>query len=285
MKSLLLFAFVLVFTAGPFTMIGQAQDHKRQKTEEIVTNHIKSIGSLEVLAKISNQVALGDISFRILRSGGAGADGKIVLASEDKKILMGMSFSVANYPREVIVFDGENSKISFAYNNVRSPLGNYLYRYSNVLKEGLLGGVLSAGWALKKLDEKKARVEFKGTRKIDGKEVYALSYMPRGGSDLEIYIFIDKENFWHVRTEYRRIISAGQSTSPDASSSIRERREVLVEDFSDYKQVNGLTLPYRYKIYLMLEGQTLNEYEWTANFASFLFNQQLDPDSFNTKEK
>jgi hypothetical protein len=274
LTNMVIFFFLLLLAL-------KAQGQDKIKVEEIIAKHLKSIGD----QKVNNQVATGDVSFRILRSGGAGANGKIVIASEGKKLLLGMSFPVANYPREIIVFDGKDSKVSFAYQNARSPFGNYLYRYTDILERNLLGGVLSTGWAL--LNESDARISLKGTKKINGREAYVLDYLPKRGSDLEISIYIDKENFQHLRTEYRRIISAGQSTSPDASSNLRERREILMEDFSDYKQVNGLTLPHKYRIYLMLEGQTqgLNEYEWTINFNSFLFNQQLDPNSFNTKDK
>jgi hypothetical protein len=277
-SSLVLFLLVLG--------IIQANSQKKLRAEEIVAEHLKAVGDQETIAKINNQVAIGNVSFRILRSGGAGADGQVVFASENRKLLVGMNFPVSNYSRELIVFDGKNSKVAFTYDNIRSPFGDYLYRYSEILKEGLFGGVLSTGWSLKRLAETNARVKLEGTKEVQGREAYVLSYLPKGGSDLEVYIFIDKENFRHLRTEYRRIISAGQAVNPDASSTLRERREILVEDFSDYKQVNGLFLPYRYKIYLMLEGQTqgLNEYEWILSFVSFLFNQQLDPSSFDTKK-
>ncbi|RMH33821.1 MAG: hypothetical protein D6687_05315 [Acidobacteria bacterium] len=275
-----LFLFIAV------VITSYAQKQEKLKAEDIVARHLKVIGG-ESLSKINNQVVSGEVKFTILRSGGAGADGKAVLASENRKLLLGMSFPVANYPREVIIFDGKDSKVSYAYNNARSPFGNYIYRFSDVLEEGLLGGVLSTGWALKRLDETKAKIKLEGTRKIDNREAYVLSYTPKRGSDLEIFIFIDRENFQHLRTEYRRIISASQAISPDASSSIRERREILIEDFSNHKRLEGLSFPYRYKIYLMLEGQNqgLSEYEWIFEVVSILFNQQLDPNSFSTKEE
>lgn len=280
---------ILVFT---FLLSVSGIAAQKLTVDEIVKKHIEAIGKSDEIAKINNQTAFGNVSFTILRAGGVGGDGKIVISSEARKFLLGMSFQIPNYRLETIVFDGKDYKISYVMNNARSQLGNYIFRYSEILKEGLLGGVLSTGWALRRLSETGAKIRLDGTKKIKSetgdseteRDAYVINYIPRSGSDTEVRIFIDKENFQHLRTEYRRIISALQGPTPDASASRRERREILIEDFSNFKRVNNLNLPQRYKIYLMIEGQSQTlEYEWKAVFSNFYFNQQLDPDSFKVK--
>lgn len=209
-----------------------------------------------------------------------------------------MTFALPTYPAETVVFDGKKLKVAYAYSNVRSYLGDYLYRYDDVIKEGLLGGTLSTAWSLGALSDRKAKVEFEGTKKVDDKEAYVLSYLPKGGSDLQIKMYFDANNFEHLRTEYRRIISSQAgggigspslnqgANSADASSQQREQRQILIEDFSKYKKENGVNLPHAYRIYVMLDGAAgTREYEWKAEFSQFFFNQPLDPGSFNTSSK
>lgn len=260
---------------------------KAQKisADDIVAKHLESIGTVEARKNIKNQVASGLVQYAVLLNK-TGGNGKIVIASEGRKLLYGMSFSIPSYPAETIVFDGKNAKIAFAINNARSAFGDYLYRYKDTITEGLLGGVLGSGWALHDLVGRKAKIDFDGTKKINDREVYVLKFMPKGGADLSFTIFIDLQTFEHVRTEYKAVRSAIIGSSPDASSQQREQRETLVEEFSDYRRENGLNLPHSYRAYVRLEGAAgVREYEYRAEFSDFYFNQPLDPNSFNTETK
>lgn len=259
---------------------------QKLKAEDIVAKHLDSIGKAENRKSIKNQVATGTVSFTVLRQGGTGGDGKIVLASEGNKSLLGMTFTIPTYPSETVIFDGKKLNVGFPINNARSSFGDFLYRYNDTFKEGLFGGTLNSGWVLADLSNRKAKLSLDGSEKINGRDTYELSYLPKGGSDLQIKIFIDKETFEHVRTEYRRIISAQQGPTPETSSQQREQRQILIEDFSDYKKEKDLNLPHSYRIYLFLEGASgTREFEWKAVFSQFYFNQQLDPNTFNSDSK
>lgn len=278
--NLFLFFVIVVYT---FT---DSVSGQKLKAEDIVARHLDSIGKAEHRKSIKNQVATGAVNFTVLRQGGVGGDGKIVLASEGNKSLMGMTFSLPNYPSETIIFDGKKLKVGFAINNARSSLGDFLFRYTDTFKENLFGGTLNSGWVLADLTNRKSKLSLDGSKKINGREAFELSYSPKGGSDLQIKIFIDKETFEHVRTEYRRIISAQQGPTPETSSQQREQRQLLIEDFSNYKKENDLNLPHSYRIYLFLEGASgTSEFEWKAEFSQFYFNQQLDPNTFGSDPK
>ncbi len=54
-------------------------------------------------------------------------------------------------------------------------------------------------------------------------------------------------------------------------------------DFSNFKEVKGLTFPHSYKINLLIDGKLTNEFEWKYEFSEFLFNQKIDSKSFETK--
>jgi len=253
---------------------------QKMAPDEIVAKHRESVGSIESRRNVKNQVASGVVQYTVLRNK-TGGSGKIVIASEGNKTLMGMSFTIPSYPAETILFDGSDARVGFAISNARSEFGDFVYRYKDVVEEGLLGGVLTQGWALNDLSKRKARVSLDGLKEINGRRAYVLSYQPKSGSDLTIRIYIDQQTYEHVRTEYKRIISSIIGPNPDASASQREQRQTLVEDFSEYKREDGLNLPHAYRAYLNMEGAGgTREYEYKATFTDFYFNQTLDPASF-----
>jgi outer membrane lipoprotein-sorting protein len=255
---------------------------QKMPVDEIIAKHLNSIGTADARQKLKDQVASGTVQFTVLRQGGTAGEGRIVFASEGMKTLLGMTFNTPIYPAETIVFDGKKTKVAFTTNNQRSPLGDFIYRYQDTIKEGLMGGVLSTGWALNDASMRKAKIENDGTKKIGDRQAIALSFSPKGGSDLQIKIFLDARTYEHFRTEYRRIISAQQGRTADTSAQRREEKQLMVEEFSNFKKEKGLNLPRNYRINIVLEGEReTREYEWKAEFAQFFFNQQLDPKSFN----
>lgn len=267
-------ALVTLFAASLF---GQ-----KLTAEQIIAKHLDSIGTAEARGAIKDMVARGTVVYTALRAGGAGGDGAFVIASEGDKSLLGMTFRSPDYPGETFIFDGQKTKVAFAVSNSRSYLGDYLFRYDNIIKEGLLGGTLIRGWRLHNATGTNARVKADGKKKIEGRETLVLDYNPRKGSDVSIKIYIDADTFRHVRSEYNARIPAPQGPTVDSSSQQREVRQTLVEDFGDYKEENGLTLPHSYKMYLRMEdARGVREYEFKSTFSEFFFNQGLDPNSFN----
>src|SRR5690606_32887140 len=125
--------------------------------------------------------------------------------------------------------------VGFVKAGVRSDLGTFVQNNNELITHGLMGGTLSTSWPLLNASQAKARIKYSGTKKIDGKEVYALEYAPKGGSDLEIAMFFDKETFHHVRTEYKRLLSSGIGSNIDQSARTSETRLKVTENFSDHK--------------------------------------------------
>jgi len=55
----------------------------------------------------------------------------------------------------------------------------------------------------------------------------------------------------------------------------------VTEDFSEFREVQGMNLPSRYKIHYSISGQNgTTEIAWTANLSEFAVNQPLDPGTF-----
>ncbi len=273
---------ILLFVSITFCFSAFAQ---KMKPEELITKHLESIGTTENRAKIQNIVMRGTSQFSQGANEGVPSQGSIVIASEGNKMLLGMSFPIPVYPFEKITYDADKVRVAFSRPSVRSAFGEYLTRSDEIVKEGLLGGTLSTNWALQDIATRKAKVSFDGKKKIDGKEVYVLSYEFKKGSNSQIKMYFDVSTFQHIRTEYRRTQSAQMGANPNLSASQLETRETLTEDFADFKAENGITLPHTYKITLLLEQRRTLEHKYTFNLNEFYFNQKLEANSWNLDAK
>jgi hypothetical protein len=276
MKKISVLLFIICITS--VSLFAQ-----KLKAEEIIAKHLDSIGKAEDLAKVTNMTFTGDVNFSQGSSNeGIPANGKFVLASEGSNVLLGMSFPVSSYPLEKVVYNGQTVNVAFTRPGVRSAFGEYLLSFGSVTREGLLGGVLSKNWALANLAFRNAKVSASGTKKIDGKEVYVLSYSPKKGSDVDdIRLYFDKETFRHIRTEYKKTISAQMGSNPNASASQLESFKNMTEDYSDFKTENGITLPRVYKTFVFIQlNRSSREYYYTTKINELYFNQKLENGTF-----
>ena len=173
------------------------------------------------------------------------------------------------------------------------------------MREGLLGGELSTGWPLLDLDERKPRLTYEGLKAIDGKQLHEVQYKPKKGQDVQIRLYFEPETYRHVKTVYTLAIQAqlvqgggssspvpefggplSQSQSAEASQSRQQQSRYSVEErFSDFKTVDGLTLPNHYVIHFTQELQSGNTtiLDWDTQATRIVENPELDPRNFQVK--
>ena len=247
------------------------------KIEDLVARHLESIGTAEARAGIENIVATGEAS-AIPRVGGSGKiDGDLRMNSMSGKLLIYMKFYSPDYAEEALLFDGKNVDVGQMSPGTRSPLGTLLYTQELPLKEGLVGGTLSRNWPLLSMESKQPRLKYRGLRKVDKEKCHEVEYRARkGGTDFRIRLYFDQEHFRHVQTTYRMSIAAPMGSRPDQSSQQSETRIGLTEQFSDFRETNGLTLPHRYVIrYSNVASKTLR-IDWEMKVNDIQFNQPLE---------
>ncbi|MGI8641887.1 MAG: hypothetical protein ACR2MG_18310 [Pyrinomonadaceae bacterium] len=277
MKTSALFVlFLSIFSVSSFA--------QKMKAEDVLAKHLESIGTAETRASIKSRIAVGDAVVKFISQKNQTSQGRIVLASTGEKNFFGMNLNSLDYQSEKFSFDGKKAKVGFVRAGTRSILGNFVLTNNILLEASLLAGTLSTSWALLDMADKKAKLSFDGTKKIDGKEVYAIGYSAKNGGDIDITLYFDKQTFRHVRSEYKRISSAGIGTSPDQSSRFSETRLKVTEDFSDFKDEKGLTLPHNYRIFYSIAGQGgTTEIEWQFNLTEFAFNQKITDNTFDAE--
>ncbi|HLG16109.1 MAG TPA: hypothetical protein VJH03_16620 [Blastocatellia bacterium] len=71
---------------------------------------------------------------------------------------------------EQLAFDGEHGGSGKLPSGSRSTLGRVLIVENVPLREGLLGGVLSAAWPLLRLAQQNPKLEYRGLKKMEGRQ-------------------------------------------------------------------------------------------------------------------
>jgi hypothetical protein len=276
------------------------------KPEEVVAKHLDSIGTSEARAAVKNRVIQGDAKFKLLVGGSGELDGKGGFVSEQRKSNFVLKFN-GDYRGEQIVSDGDKASVAATLaNHKRSNFGEFIHTQDFVVKEGVLGGELSTGWALANLDKLQVKLEYAGLKKFDGQQVMDLRYHSKKHDDMNIHIYLDPETYRHVATVYSITLSPnlGLQGGPSAtdqtgltapvdrpgadvtqSSKQRDIRYTVEERFTDFKTSDGLTLPTHYNLRFAQElqsGSTIMD-NWDLNTTQVMQNVGLDPRNFEVK--
>jgi hypothetical protein len=255
---------------------------QKLKPEELIAKHLDSIGTAEARAAVKSQMTVGEAVVTFISQKNQPAQGRVVMASAGNKNFFGLSLNASDYPGERFSFDGSKSKVAVVFNGKRSYFGDFVDANELVLRDSLLGGTLASSWALNDVAGKKVKISVGGTKKIDGKEYYVVGYSPKGGSDIDITLYFEKDTFRHARTEYKRTASAGIGVRPEQSSGYDETRLRVTEIFSDFRAEKGLTLPHSYKLtYSELGQRGTREVEWAYTLTTYAFNQPIDEKTFD----
>jgi hypothetical protein len=263
------------------------------KPEEIVAKNLDSIGTAEARAAARNRIVGGSVVATFAEPVVGKFTGRVVMASDGDKNLISMDFDNSNYTQENLMFNGKEVLVGFARAGVRSNLGDLLYTYKPLLKTGLIGGELSQAWPLYDLANKKGQLSGGGTKKIEGKDAYEITYMPKGGSDMTITMFFDAQTFQHIRTEYLHIVRPQIGLTIDSNKSQNPSRYRIIEDFSEFSKEGDLTLPHTYKLTVEADrratatnaSQAPFRGKWEMTFEQFGFNQPIPPETFSAVKK
>lgn len=272
-RAVLALSLILTLSAGNLLAVD------KMKPEEIIAKHLESIGTPEARAAVKSVSIIGKVKAVFQGRGGGLAEGVVVVASKGHSYMVGMKFDNPGYEFEKMGFDTENFTVGFASAGKRSVLGDFLQVNRNTFKRGILSGSLSTAWELLDFNEKDAKLRYAGMEKINDKKYHELEYNPKKGTDLSISLYFDPDTFRHVRTKYKRTLSSRQGATVDTSAGQSATNYTLIEDYSDFREENKLTMPHNYRMYLeILTGNGTTSYEWTMDLQRFDFNIDI-PDS------
>lgn len=257
--------------------------------EEIVSRHLNSIGTPEARAAIKSRVVQGTLKMHVLAGHGQEVTGTWGRVSQQRQSNFVMRFATGgDWRGEQFVYDGEHTGfVTATSSHARSVFAQFISSHDYIIKDGLLGGVLSTAWALQNLDPTHAKLESIGSKKIDGRELIGLQYLNKRGDDMQVRIYFDPDTFQHVMTVYSLEFSPGVA---QAVTSIRqyEIRYTVEERFSEFKAIDGLSLPTKYELRYIVDSATgqiaeSRYYDWEMSVENMQHNLTLDPKNFLVK--
>jgi len=296
-KSIALVAAIFCFSLC-FNQAGTAWAQEKELTvAELIAKHLDSIGKPEVRAKAKSRGITGRAAFEIIQGGsGRNSDGTFIFLSEGKNLGFTMDFKDINYLGEYVAYNGKETTVrEMTTGHNKSPLGDFLFRYSAITKEGFLGGVMSVAWPLLGYKEGQPQDFTYKVEQIKNRKYHILE---KHFGDVKVKLFFEDKTFRHVRTEYavriKNDISANSNVIGDlsadsslstSSTSGRVSTRVpqatiheddpdsiftLTEKFDPFIDVGGLSLPAAYGIEFSAQGHG----------ASFLGEWSIFPDKW-----
>lgn len=293
---------VIVVLAASSVLMGAAD----MKPEDLVAKHLDSIGTAEVRAGTKSRVVQGTSLFKVRIGASGELSGTSAFVSEGRKSILMVKLANNDYRGEQFTTDGDKVSVAATTSSHKwSDFGEFVKAQDQIVREGLLGGELTTAWALLNLNENKAKLNFDGEKKIDGRSAYQLSYHSKKRDDLTVHLYFDPQTFQHIATTYAITLAsglggfspsisdqAGLTTSTNAggaditqSAKQKETRYTIEERFSDFKTAEGLTLPSKYSIHFTeeLQNGTTKVYEWDLTADEISNNRPLDPKNFQIK--
>jgi len=276
--------------------------------DEVIAKHLASIGTPEVRAAAKTRVAEGTLKYEIL-SGGAGTmEGKAVLVSQGNNIREVLRFNRSDYRGEDLLTDSSRIQIfkglilSGRSTPDRSLLGEFLYNEPSVLRDGIFGGAIATSWPLLSAKYRDAKLTYNGLKKVDGRELHEVQYVPKKKGDVQIRLYFDQD-FRHVMTVatveiHPSLLSGGsdglagnfmgrddpQTGGVDTANARQQPIRFRMEQtFSGFRQVDGLTLPSECGIKFSAEGYRSQVANYTVHFDTIENNVPLDPKNFAMK--
>jgi hypothetical protein len=256
------------------------------KAEDIVAQHLDSIGTAQARAAVTSLAVQGTLRFKIITGGSGESAGSWQRLSEGRKSKFVMKFGDSKWWGEQFVFDG--NKASFASANAShrwSALGGFVAGQENIVKDGLLGGVLGTAWALESIDEHHIKLENLGRKKVDSRELDAIEYLSKSNGNMVVKLYFEPETHRHVMTTYTIEMAANIAHTDIQNARQETIHYALEERFSDFQTDNGLTLPRQYDLRFSQQLQNGNTivYDWAMTADKVLQNPIIAPTNFVEK--
>jgi hypothetical protein len=272
MKSLrLLLACVCVLL---FAVVSWCEEPKLQAAD-VVARHLDSIGTAAARAAAKSRTLRASAHMAVLIGGTGSNDGSAMMVSDARRFSIAMKVPDTSYPGEQFVFDGAKAQIGLIAPSKRSLIGEFMYRQDQILRDGLVGGTLLTSWALIDINGRKPTLKYEGLKKIDGRELHDLSYFPKKADrDLLIHLYFEPDTFRHVKTSYEFSIAPTFGHNQLQHGSYTRYR--IEETFSDFKVVDGLTLPSKWNLRYTAVADSTYSLEWQISVDAVAHNNLVD---------
>lgn len=241
---------------------------------DVISRHLDSIGPAAARSAIKSRVIRGRVQTQIV-GGTLRAEGSGMIVSVGTKLSIALQVNHRQLNNEQFVFDGSKAQIALIGPAKRSILGQFLYQQDQILRDGLVGGTMLTAWPLHDPKLRQAVVKYEGLKKIDGRDVHEVRYEPKKADrELHIHLYFEPDTYRHVKTTYDFAVPPSFGHNQLEHGSYTRIR--VDETFSDFRQVDGLTLPYSWNLRCTTIGTTSTITEWQMNVDTVAHNNVVD---------
>ena len=270
------------FLAIPCFAVLLTAKEPKLTAEELVARHLDSIAPAKVRAAVKSRLIEGSGLLTIRLGGRGNLSGQATLLSEGCKVRFEMLFNHSEYRAEQLAFDAKKRHVGWILPGSRSLLGQLAFDYGELLDGGLLGGVLSTAWPLLDLQARQPKLKYRGLKKVEGRKLRRLDYqMTKRSANLKVSLYFELETARHVLTTYEIRIPAAMGATPEASPGQRDTLIRLKETFTDFRDMDGLTLPAAWSIrVIVVSAQKSADWEWQITFETVRHNHPVEPTAF-----
>lgn len=243
---------------------------EKLKPEQVVKRHLEEgLGPAEARTQARELRGNAQLASRAVGQGVLG--GSFEASSDALSSRLFIRFGANVYEGETFAFDGKEAAVGFGERPTgkRSALGLFVAANDVILREGLLGGVLNAGWALATLEARGGRVSYDGLKKLDARELHRLSYRAKKGqNELAIQLYFEPETWRHLASTYTASRAQSMGPTPVESSQQSDQYFRLEERFSDFERALGLVLPRTWSLRYEASARTTTEWKYELKVAA-----------------
>ena len=226
-----------------------------QTADEVVEKYLAALGGRAALGKITSRRSTGNITVTTPMGEIAGTAEISVKTPNKSRNVMTLDLSALGVPDKLVVqqvFNGTAAWSLDSMNGDTEITGNRLENLQNNLFPTPLLTYKTTG----------ATIELLPAEKLNGKDVVALRFTPKTGSPAKL--IFDAQTYLLVRT----VVTVN---NPQAGGDIEQ-----TGDFSDYRAVDGLKVPFT-----VVNSSPLQSF--TIKLAKVEHNVPLDDALFNVK--
>jgi len=263
------FSFLMILLAASVRV--QAGDDKAAlSAAEIISKHLAAVGGKEALLKLKSRIAIG-----VAKKEGDAATPMAVVSEAPNRVSAIYRFQDFSWQ---MTYDGGKPIVRPVLTRANAPI---LHKYEAMLSTGTMFNNISLYNALIGGETEGVKFEAKGMKKIKGRQAYVV-VMKRPKSD-EVRLYFDSETFMWIRTDYGSVHltkEMGQFTNAVESKDQETTLDFYV-DTSDFKEVDGIKLPYKLEIVAtapLLKNTNVGTI--VATISQYRHNVPIDPKMF-----
>jgi len=258
-------AHAVVLLLAVSSTLSRPAAEQKLTPEQLVTLHLQALTAGAPLPRQPGRDAKGTVAVTMPAKAAGQLAGTFQLASNPAGSRFTMKFDSDLYEGEAFTAAGAKVEVANSQPRTgsRSAIGSFVARYSVIVSEGLLGGVLNTRWPLLDVSGRQAKLGYDGLKELGGRELHRLRYRARNNQGaLEVYLFFDPKTYRHVASVYSTSQAQGLGATIESSSQQADLFFRIEERFGRFDEVGGLTLPRSWSLRYERTGNTADEWKY-----------------------